>query len=418
MQLRNLSEVLAIGVALSLTTPTRAGLVGHWRLDGNASDSTSNHTAVVFGSHIAWPTSDKAAGSGSLQLNSGNQSDTWIQIADKADLQFGTNDFSVSYWVKKLHASANFSDTYGVDKWRSGAIPGQNEWFLSVSSDSSPVGDDKPTFGIENTGGAARYAISSSSNMTLSVWHFLVGVRRQSVIEVYVDGVLAGRVTIPAGTAINNVAGGRDLYIGISAQPGQFGANALYDDVQIYNHALGNGGVNVGETAGGEIAFLFNHPGFDAVSPYFVTQPDNQAVLAGSAATFSVVATNGTLSYQWRLNTTNFIAWGTNATLTITNVASSDLGFYDVIVSNLFASVPSARAKLSFPQLGIERLPGNTIQVVIEGAVGTNARVDWSTNLADWDVRTNLALPSNPFKFIDASAPAQATRFYRALFQY
>jgi hypothetical protein len=372
----------------------------------------------VFGSHIAWPTSDKAAGSGSLQLNSGNQSDTWIQIADKADLQFGTNDFSVCYWVKKLHASANFSDAYGVDKWRSGAIPGQNEWALTVSTGSSTVGDDKPTFGIENTGGAARYGISSSSNMTLSVWHFLVGVRRQSALEIYVDGVLAGRVTIPAGTAVNNVAGGRDLYIGISAQPGQFGANALYDDLQIYNHALSNGGVNVGETAGGEIAFLFNHPGLDTVSPYLVTQPDNQAVLAGSAATFSVVATNGTLSYQWRLSTTNLIAWGTNATLTITNVASNDLGFYDVIVSNPFGSVQSARAKLSFPELGIERLPGNTIQVVIEGAVGTNTRVDWSTNLADWDVRTNLALPSNPFKFIDASAPAPAARFYRALFQY
>src|SRR5664279_745567 len=122
MNIYKLTGILAIGIVLSPTTTTRATLVGHWPLDGDANDSTSNHTYVVHGTHIAWSSSDKVAGSGSLQLNSGNKADTWIQIADKPDLQFGTNDFSVCFWVKKLHASANFSGAYGVDKCRSGAL--------------------------------------------------------------------------------------------------------------------------------------------------------------------------------------------------------------------------------------------------------------------------------------------------------
>ena len=75
MKLHRLLGILVAASTLGSIASARAAIIGHWRLDGNASDSTSNHTAVVFGSHIAWPTSDKVTGSGSLQLNSGNQSD-------------------------------------------------------------------------------------------------------------------------------------------------------------------------------------------------------------------------------------------------------------------------------------------------------------------------------------------------------
>jgi len=202
-----------------------------------------------------------------LQLNAGNQADTWIQIADSQDLQFGSNDFSVCYWAKKFHASGNYSDTYGVGKWRSGAYPGAHEWTLTLSTGSSPLGDDRPAFGFESAAGFVNYGISSPTNLSLATWHFLVGVRRSDSLELYVDGVLAARSTLPTGTAVNNVAGGRDLYIGASAQGQGFGANALYDEVQVYNHALTSGGVSVGQTAGEEIAFLYAHPGSEIPPP-------------------------------------------------------------------------------------------------------------------------------------------------------
>ena len=408
-------------LAVMFANPVRAALVGHWTFDGDAKDSTGNHTSVTNGTHIAYSTADKVVGTGSLQLNSGNQADTWLQIADKADLQFGTNDFSVCYWFKKLHSSVNYSDTYGVDKWRSGASPGQNEWTLNLSTGNSPAGDDKPTFAIETSGGSSRPGIFNPTNASLNVWHFLVGARRGSVIELYVDGIFTGSTSIPDGTAVNNVGGGRDLYIGMSAQGTGFGANALYDDLQIYNHALSNGGATVGQAAGGEIALLFANPGLDSTKPVIITQPANQASRPGGNATFSVGAVSvsppSTLTYQGRYNTTNLISYGTNANLTITNVGGTSLGYYDVIVSDTNGSALSAKAQLSLPRLGIT-VPkaSKAVQIRVEGPVNGHVRLDLSTNLTNWSTLTNLIIPSNPFTFTNGTASGASTRFYRGYF--
>jgi hypothetical protein len=83
------------------------------------------------------------------------------------------------------------------------------------------------------------------------------------------------------------------------------------------------------------------------------TQPHDTNVLAGSNATFTVVA-SGTapLSYRWRFNGTNLtndgrISGATNATLTISNVVTGDAGGYRVVVSNSVSSVTSVVATLT-----------------------------------------------------------------------
>jgi len=73
------------------------------------------------------------------------------------------------------------------------------------------------------------------------------------------------------------------------------------------------------------------------VAPGIATQPQPQTVLAGGTATFSVVA-SGTapFSYQWRKNGTAISGNGsaTSSTLTLTNVQSTDVANYDVVVTN------------------------------------------------------------------------------------
>ncbi|MEO8426498.1 MAG: FG-GAP-like repeat-containing protein [Verrucomicrobiota bacterium] len=81
--------------------------------------------------------------------------------------------------------------------------------------------------------------------------------------------------------------------------------------------------------------------------PEIVVQPLSQSVALGAAVSFVVVAT-GTppLSYQWRINGTN---WNgrTQPTLVISNVTDADAGSWTVVVSNALGSVTSAAAELS-----------------------------------------------------------------------
>jgi hypothetical protein len=76
------------------------------------------------------------------------------------------------------------------------------------------------------------------------------------------------------------------------------------------------------------------------------TQPTNQTVNTGAAATFTVVASGtGPFSYQW---TKNGIAIGgaTSASYTITSAQTSDAGLYAVTVTNSVGSVTSNNATL------------------------------------------------------------------------
>ncbi len=86
--------------------------------------------------------------------------------------------------------------------------------------------------------------------------------------------------------------------------------------------------------------------------------PQDQFVLAGSNATFTVGATGSTpLSYLWQFNGTN-IARATNAILTVSNVQSVNLGLYTVVVGNL-VSAASNSAMLSLgsvPAISIQPL--------------------------------------------------------------
>jgi alpha-tubulin suppressor-like RCC1 family protein len=82
-------------------------------------------------------------------------------------------------------------------------------------------------------------------------------------------------------------------------------------------------------------------------------QPHSTNVLAGSNATFTVVAGGqNPISYRWSFNGTNLtnsahISGATNTTLTISNVVAGDAGNYRVVVSNSHGSATSSNATLN-----------------------------------------------------------------------
>ena len=103
------------------------------------------------------------------------------------------------------------------------------------------------------------------------------------------------------------------------------------------------------------------------------SQPQNQLVCPGTDVTFTVVATEPGLTYQWRkdgVNLTNGgnISGATSANLTITAATASNAGSYDVLVTGN-CSLPSATATLTL--LGI---PTITTQPVNQSVcLGSNA---------------------------------------------
>jgi parallel beta-helix repeat protein len=88
-------------------------------------------------------------------------------------------------------------------------------------------------------------------------------------------------------------------------------------------------------------------------SPTITTQPQNQTNLLGANAIFKVAASGQTpLFYLWSFNGTNLtnsahISGATNATLVVSNVAASDMGNYQVAVSNSHGSATSSNAMLT-----------------------------------------------------------------------
>lgn len=72
--------------------------------------------------------------------------------------------------------------------------------------------------------------------------------------------------------------------------------------------------------------------------PVITTQPAPQTVNAGASPTLSVTAAGAT-SYQWELNG-SAIAGATNSTLTLTNIGTTQMGSYTVVINGVVTSSP------------------------------------------------------------------------------
>ena len=172
-----------------------------------------------------------------------------------------------------------------------------------------------------------------------------------------------------------------------------FGTNATLTIINVQGTNAGTYTVVItnsfGSVTSTVASLTINYP------PSITNQPANQIVASGNSANFTVGA-SGTapFSYQWYFNTNTLLSFGTNATLTITNVQTTNTGTYSVVVTNSFGSVTSTVATLtiSFPPV-IANQPTN--QVVASGnnaayTVGAGGATPLSYQ---WYFNTNTVLP-------------------------
>jgi hypothetical protein len=143
-----------------------------------------------------------------------------------------------------------------------------------------------------------------------------------------------------------------------TSTPGSFTSSSLSTPI-VFSSGSNPNGVAIGDLDGDgrpDIAFgncysatisIYQNEVPFGGPPAITTQPANQTVSAGGAATFTVVAGGTTpLSYQWSFYGTN-LSGATNTTLTLTNVQASQAGNYAVLVTNVYGSVLSSNAMLT-----------------------------------------------------------------------
>jgi hypothetical protein len=145
------------------------------------------------------------------------------------------------------------------------------------------------------------------------------------------------------------------------------------------------------------------------VQPTISMNPMSVTASSGGSVTLSVSASGGALSYQWEFDGAS-IAGATGSSLTITNVSGANIGEYTVMVSNVAGGVTSQTATLA--SVNIEMFAG----IIVNGPLGSNYLIQATPNLlGNWTTLTNVALPTQPYIYIDYSSPTNRQQFYRAV---
>jgi hypothetical protein len=136
-------------------------------------------------------------------------------------------------------------------------------------------------------------------------------------------------------------------------------------------------------------------------APQILSPPQNQVVIPGEVASFSVVvADTSGVSYQWLFNS-SAISGATADSLVLTNVSANNEGLYSVIVSNLSGSVPSRSANLYIDSRGCG-MP-DSWQLTYFGNLTTAATGDYDSDGTD-----------NLQEFLDGTNPTNsASVLYR-----
>jgi hypothetical protein len=190
------------------------GLIGYWRFDGSAKDSTPySNNATVFGSILA--TDRKGQGNKSYYFDG---SDDYMNAGSGTDLNFVSGDFTISLWFKA-------GDTSGTLVERG----------LSQTDGYTLMYDPYIHLLTHQLGG---YTYCRSQHpVTNGVWEHWVSVRDGTSIKLYRNGVEDIPYTGGNCVAITDpITSTRPFIIGTGNTWGI--SSGQIDDVRIYNRAL------------------------------------------------------------------------------------------------------------------------------------------------------------------------------------
>lgn len=208
-----LGGVIGSGSSIDL----QKGLVGHWKFDGNAKDSTPYaHNGTASGVTLTTDRKGKANSAYSVPGGTTNS----VNVAHTAKLS-PTGNMTVSTWMRPSTASqASFARL--VTKY-----DGANINYLMAYDTTN-----KMRFIVDSDTSARSTALSTTIPTDTNRWYHIVGVRNGSTVSIYIDGVLEHSTAFSGST---NKTTTTQLQLGGGAGNSFTGTQ---DDTRVYERAL------------------------------------------------------------------------------------------------------------------------------------------------------------------------------------
>ncbi|MBI5774629.1 MAG: immunoglobulin domain-containing protein, partial [Verrucomicrobia bacterium] len=250
------SSNAVLTVTVPVCVPAPAGLVAWWKGDGSAYDAASTHDGLIV-SNVSYAVGKAGQGFSFDATNS------HVSVPHSPEWDFGTNEFTVEFWVNFRRINATQSFLGHSPGWGSA----NNKWIFWLNGGVLQFLVDGPSGGYHVISGG-------SFSPTLNRFHHLAVVRRGGVFVYYVDGAVAGTVT----NALNIPPINTPLKIG-QVEVGTF-LDGTLDEVGIYNRGL----------LSAEIAAIYNaqSAGKCALVPTLAItgQPQSQSLSVGDSVSF------------------------------------------------------------------------------------------------------------------------------------
>ena len=209
-------------LSFSLFAQTTAGLLAHFKLDGN---TTNTGPANVTASAISTTYTTNNAGGANKALQFGGSLTSYIDFTDNSNLDFtGTQNFTISFsFYFNGSTTSGLLDNclnyggWGVWLWSTVA----GTWNLQFNYKNNSVGS------------------AAATAFTIGTWHYVAAVRNNGTISLYIDGVF--RLSAAEGTTaptypINMIAGA--MAYGSFSPPRYNAFGGKIDEIRVYNRAL------------------------------------------------------------------------------------------------------------------------------------------------------------------------------------
>jgi prepilin-type N-terminal cleavage/methylation domain-containing protein len=190
-----------------------SGLVGWWKFNGDATDSSGNNlNGTVNGPVLTagW----NGLTNGAYLFNGGTNA---IALPASSILNL-TTSFTLSAWVK-------LASNIGTSTWDDMFAGGTNDVGIGVNVDSSGNGQLSSTI-VNYTDATAKGSI-----VTKNIWHHLVATYSSGNIVYYLDGNIDGTATLSS----TPVSGLKQIGSRTSSPGALYGA---MDDMRLYNRTL------------------------------------------------------------------------------------------------------------------------------------------------------------------------------------
>ncbi len=222
---------------LSSVTDVDTNLNGYWTFDGKDISGTTAFDRSGAGNNGTLTNSPQTVeGKTGQALNffpSGSDANARMTITDptSGNLDFGSGDFSVGFWMRNRGYSDQTSSINAVLAKKSldtASAAGYAFYYGSTNLITFFVGN-----------GSSSASVATNTSIADSVWHYYVGQRSGSTLTLYMDGVAIGTATL-SGSVSNS-----DTFVVGSDDVGGNGntrnANADIDEVRVYSAALSTG---------------------------------------------------------------------------------------------------------------------------------------------------------------------------------